>query len=133
MLVPCSITANAICSPRDEVWERVTDATVNFPQPVGVPEQDAGQLHPPQFGATWQTDAAIYSFGGSDSYWSDRISRSNRPEEVTASEDVALQCYGNVEGITNELWKLERSQSTSVAPAWTLVENSNRDENIGSG
>ena len=61
ILLPCSITANTICAPREESWDLVTDATIS----VGNLSKGLEVLSPPQYAATWQTDATIYAFGGS--------------------------------------------------------------------
>ena len=78
MLLPCTSTSNAVCYPREESWDHVTGAKVS----AGHFSKELEALSPPQYAATWQTDAAIYAFGGSDSYWPDSTATSVSDETV---------------------------------------------------
>lgn len=106
ILLPCTSSANTVCTQQEESWDLVTDATVL----AGNLSEGLELLSPPQYAATWQTDAAIYAFGGSESYWPDNV-----------PSDGTLERYTNIRGVANSLWKLDRSRAPHVSPRWTQI------------
>jgi hypothetical protein len=154
VLLPCTAMSDTVCSPAESVWERVNDATVITsgdpkqrppqlqPQPQrqhpllatrAAPRTPASrsaphsseQMHPPQYAASWQTDGAIYSFGGSasQSFSLDRMLATVQAQS-SASGPGDLRCYSNIGGVTDELWKLDRSRTPNMAPVWTRLGGS---------
>jgi hypothetical protein len=139
LLTPCSATANAVCTG----WRLeggvggfdASDPTFDAPVPAEFEQRKRDWLrsfHMPQFAASWQTDSALYTFGGSSSALENQAymyqsladnTYSDQMDQIRFRSDAHLQIildrqildrqiHADKPGMTDEMWKLELSSSS---------------------